>query len=42
MKNIEVISKKKNQDPLKQQQIMTSVVQALDEEEETYIQFRKQ
>ena len=42
MKNIEVISKKKNQDPLKQQEIMTSVVQALEEEEETYIAFRKQ
>ena len=33
IKNIEVLSKKKNEDPLKQQEIMASVVQALEEEE---------
>lgn len=42
MKTVEAISQKKTQDPLKQQEIMTSVAQALDEEEETYKAFRKQ
>lgn len=41
MKNVEAITKKKEQDPVKQQEIMTSVVTALEEEEETYVKFRK-